>query len=581
MATLRIGAQGNPASCGALSYGPHAPFASLASMPSDRNFNDMATSMNSVARAARPSSWVWWQNGAIYQIYPRSFQDSDGDGVGDLEGIVRRLDYLVELGVDAIWISPIFPSPMADFGYDVSDYVNIEPLFGDLKTFDRLVAETHRRGLKIILDYVPNHTSDRHPWFVKSRASRASPKRDWYVWRNARPDGAAPNNWLSEFGGSAWTFDAATAQFYYHAFLKEQPDLNWRNPEVVAAMLDVLRFWLARGVDGFRVDAIHHLIEDAGFADNPPNPLWHERMSPTLRLRRAHTMDLPEVHDAIAKMREVVEEYGGDRVLIGEAYLPIERLMTYYGADLKGFHLPFNFHLITTPWNATAIGALIEAYESKLPQGGWPNWVLGNHDRSRVATRVGPSQARIAAMLLLTLRGTPTLYQGDELGIADVAIPANKVQDPWEKNLPGLGLGRDPARTPMQWDAGKNAGFSSADPWLPLSSDFARVNVATQSASPDSMLSLYRSLLALRRAEPALSVGDYAPVSAGEQVLAYERRHGPRKLLVMLNLTGRAAQHPAPPIRILLSTGARRPGEKVSGALRLEPNEGLVAERLS
>jgi alpha-glucosidase len=537
-------------------------------------------SMNSIRDASRASALAWWQSGVIYQIYPRSFQDSDGDGVGDLEGIISRLDYLAELGVDAIWISPIFPSPMADFGYDVSDYVDIDPLFGDLATFDRLVAEAHRRGLKVILDYVPNHTSDLHPWFVESRAERANPKRDWYIWCDAKPDGGPPNNWISEFGGSAWTFDARTGQFYYHAFLKEQPDLNWRNPEVVAAMLNVLRFWLARGVDGFRTDAIHHLIEDADFTDNPPNPLWHERMSPTLRHRRLHTMDLPEVHDAIAKMRQVTQEFGGERVLIGEAYLPLDRLVTYYGADLKGFHLPFNFHLITTPWNPTAIDALVAAYESKLPAGGWPNWVLGNHDRSRVATRVGPAQARVAAMLLLTLRGTPTLYQGDELGIGDVAIPPDKVQDPWEKNVPGLGLGRDPVRTPMQWDAGQNAGFSSAAPWLPLSGDFAQANVATQSAAPASMLSLYRALLALRRAEPALSIGDYAPVSAGEQMLAFERRHGSRRLLVMLNLTGRTARQEAPPVRILLSTGARRTGEAISGTLRIEANEGLVAERL-
>jgi alpha-glucosidase len=279
----------------------------------------------------------WWRTGVIYQIYPRSFQDSDGDGIGDLAGILRRLDYLADLGIDGIWISPIFPSPMADFGYDVSNYIDIEPMFGDLTTFDRLLAEAHRRGLKVILDYVPNHTSDRHPWFVESRSSRESPKRDWYVWRDAKSGGAVPNNWVSEFGGSAWSWDQPSEQYYYHAFLSEQPDLNWRNPDVVAAMLDVLRFWFSRGVDGFRVDAIHHLIEAPEFPDNPVNPAWRKGMSPARRLQRLHTIDQPEVHDAIAKMRAAAEEFGGDRVMIGEAYLPLDRLVAYYGAGLQGF----------------------------------------------------------------------------------------------------------------------------------------------------------------------------------------------------------------------------------------------------
>jgi alpha-glucosidase len=343
-------------------------------------------------------------------------------------------------------------------------------------------------------------------------------------------------------------------------------------------MLDVLRFWLARGVDGFRIDAIHHLIEDENLTDNPPNPAWRPGMSPARRLLRLHTTDRPEVHEAIAKMRAVADEYGGDRLLIGEAYLPIDRLMLYYGADLKGFHLPFNFHLLTTPWNATAIATLVDAYEAKLPQGGWPNWVLGNHDRSRLASRVGHAQARVAAMLLLTLRGTPTIYQGDEIGMSDVRIPPDRVQDPWEKNVPGLGLGRDPARTPMQWDASENAGFSTTDPWLPMSGDFAEVNVAAQTSRPDSILSLYRALLALRRAEPALNVGDYALIFATEQALAYERRFGSRRLLIVLNLTGAFAQVELARSRVLLATGLRRPGEEIFGSIAIGPDEGVVTE---
>ena len=534
-------------------------------------------------RRARPGDFAWWRRGIVYQVYPRSFQDSDGDGVGDLPGLAARLDHLVALGVDAVWISPIYPSPMADFGYDVADFTGVDPAFGTLADFDRLVAAAHGRGLRVILDYVPNHTSDRHPWFAESRASRASSRRDWYIWRDPAPDGGPPNNWLSEFGGSAWTLDARTGQYYYHAYLAEQPDLNWRDPAVRAAMLEVLRFWLDRGVDGFRVDAIHHLIEDAALRDNPPNPDWRPGMSPARRVIRAYTMDQPEVHEAIAAMRRVTDAYPGERVLIGEAYLPIDRLMAYYGVDLAGFHLPFNFHLLSTPWEAGAIAALVAQYEAALPPGGWPNWVLGNHDRSRLATRLGPAQARVAAILLLTLRGTPTIYQGEEIGMTDVPIPHERVQDAWERNVPGLGLGRDPARTPMQWDGGRKAGFTgAAEPWLPLARDHARVNVVAQAADPRSMLSLYRALIALRRAEPALTSGVYVPIAptAGE-VLAYERRDEAtgRRLLVALNLGG-GTRAPGVPsgARVLLSTHLDRVGDAVAGAVRLRPDEGVVMD---
>ncbi len=525
---------------------------------------------------------VWWQHGVVYQIYPRSFQDSNGDGIGDLPGILSRLDYLVALGVDAVWISPVYPSPMADFGYDVSDFTGVHTDFGDLAAFDHLVAEAHRRGLRVILDYVPNHTSDQHPWFLESRASRGNARRDWYIWRDPAPDGGPPNNWLSEFGGNAWTLDPETHQYYYHAYLAQQPDLNWRNPAVREAMLAVLRFWLDRGVDGFRVDAIHRLIEDTGLRGNPPNPDWRPGMSPARRLIGAHTMDQPEVHEAIAAMRRVTDGYPGDRVLIGEAYLPIDRLMTYYGINLSGFHLPFNFHLLSTPWTAQAIAALVASYEAALPPGAWPNWVLGNHDRSRLASRLGAAQARVAAMLLLTLRGTPTIYQGEEIGMVDVTIPAERVQDPWEKNVPGLGLGRDPARTPMQWDASPNAGFTSAvEPWLPLPPSYATTTVAAQVTDPHSILSLYRTLIALRRCEPALWVGRYHGLIAEADILAYERRHDGtgRRLLVALNLGGSSHDlHLAEAAggRVLLSTGLDRSKEAVGHTVHLRPDEGLV-----
>ena len=519
----------------------------------------------------------WWKRGVIYQVYPRSFQDSGGDGVGDLNGIRQRLGHLQDLGIDALWISPIFVSPMADFGYDIADYRGVDPLFGTLEDLDALVADAHARGLKLILDFVPNHTSDHHPWFVESRSSRDNPKRDWYIWRDAKPDGSAPNNWLSNFGGSGWEWDEATGQFYYHAFLKEQPDLNWRNPEVRQAMFDVLRFWLDRGVDGFRVDVIWHLIKDAQFRDNPPNPGFHPDMPGIERYLQLYSADQPEVHDVVAEMRQVIDAYP-DRVLIGEIYLPLERLVSYYGKDLSGAHLPFNFQLLQAVWRADAIDKIIRDYEKSLPAGAWPNWVLGNHDRHRIASRVGPAQARVAAMLLLTLRGTPTVYYGDEVGLEQVQIPSEEVQDPWEKNEPGLGLGRDPCRTPMPWDATANAGFTTGKPWLPLNEDWRTRNVAVEAADPDSMLGLHRRLMALRRERAALCLGDYRPVSAEDGVLVYERRVGDERLVVALNLTHEPQTAALPgdaSWRPVLSTTPDAP-EPGGGKLSLAADQGVI-----
>src|SRR5262249_41211666 len=296
---------------------------------------------------------LWWQTGVIYQIYPRSFQDSNGDGLGDLRGIMQRLPYLVELGVDAIWLSPIFPSPMVDFGYDISDYTDIDPLFGSLDDFDALLQAAHAQGLRVILDLVPNHTSNQHPWFRESRASRQSPKRNWYIWRDPAENGGPPNNWLSEFGGSAWEYDCASGQYYYHAFHAAQPDINWRNPAVRSAIYEAMRFWFRRGVDGFRVDVIWHLIKDDRFRDNPPNPAFRVGEPRHHRLVPLYTVDRPEVHDVIAEMRRVADEFP-DRVLIGEIYLPFERLVAYYGRDLAGVHLPFNFSLLSANWHAAA-----------------------------------------------------------------------------------------------------------------------------------------------------------------------------------------------------------------------------------
>ncbi|HEX6909042.1 MAG TPA: alpha-amylase family glycosyl hydrolase [Longimicrobium sp.] len=535
----------------------------------------------STERRNRESTYLWWQRGVVYQVYPRSFMDSDGDGVGDLPGITSRLDYLRWLGVDAVWISPIYPSPMADFGYDVADYTGIHPLFGTLDDFDRLVQAAHARGLKVILDFVPNHSSDQHPWFRESRASKDSPRRDWYIWRDPAPDGGPPNNWLSNFGGPAWTLDAGTGQYYYHAFLPEQPDLNWRNPEVVEAMLDVLRVWLDRGVDGFRVDVIWHLIKDTEFRDNPPNPRWTEAERPYDSQIHVHTTDQPEVHEVIGRMRRLFDGYR-ERVLIGEIYLPVERLVRYYGEQESGVHLPFNFQLILARWDARHIAGLIHEYEAALPPGGWPNWVLGNHDQHRIASRVGTAQARVAAVLLLTLRGTPTLYYGDEIGMRDVPIPPDRVQDPFEKNVPGKGLGRDPERTPMQWSPAPRAGFSTGEPWLPIAEDFREVNVEAERDAPRSILTLYRRLLDLRRGEPALEVGRFVGVEAEGDVLAYVRRAraGESDFLVVLNLGPRPHVFRVPdevgPGTVALSTHLDREADPVGRDVRLRPDEGVV-----
>jgi len=519
----------------------------------------------------------WWQRGVIYQIYPRSFQDSTGDGVGDLPGIIQRLDYLRWLGVDAIWISPFYPSPMADFGYDVSDHEDVDPRFGTMADYDLLLAEAHRRKIRVILDYVANHTSDQHPWFLASRASRQNPTRDWYIWRDPAPDGGPPNNWRAVFGGSAWTLDAATGQYYLHAFLPEQPDVNWRHPGAREAMLGVLRFWLDRGVDGFRIDALRHVAKDLRLRDNPPNPRYRPGDDPYRALLPRYSTDQPMVYPLVAAMRAITAAYGDDRVLIGELYLPIRRLVTYYGRRGDGLHLPFNFHLLDTPWGAQAVRRVIRAYEAALPAEAWPNWVLGNHDRSRVATRIGAAQARVAAMLLLTLRGTPTLYYGDELGMANVPIPRDRVQDPFEMNVPGKGLGRDPERTPMPWEPGPGAGFTSGDPWLPLGADADRRNVAGLRQDRRSILTLYRRLLALRRRSVALRTGACRHVEARGGVLTYIRGSD---YVVALNLTLAEQRVELPRLarggRVLLSTHLDRSDRAVPRRLPLRSAEGVV-----
>jgi alpha-glucosidase len=520
---------------------------------------------------------AWWQRGIVYEIYPRSFQDSNNDGIGDLNGISDRLDYLVALGIDALWIAPIFPSPMADFGYDVADYCGIDPIFGTLGDFDRLLQAVHERGLKLILDFVPNHTSDQHPWFVESRSSRDNPKRDWYLWRDPAPGGGPPNNWLSNFGGSAWELDATTGQYYCHSFLKQQPDVNWRNPQLRDAMLNVLRFWLDRGVDGFRVDVLWLLIKDDLFRDNPPNPGYRPESPSSQRLLQVYNADRPEIHDLVATMRAVIDAYS-DRILIGEIYLPYTQLVTYYGTNLGGAHLPFNFQLILCAWNAETIAGVIREYESALPTGAWPNWVLGNHDQARLASRIGLEQARVAAMLLLTLRGTPTIYYGEELGMTNVPVAATEVQDPAEKNEPGLGLGRDPERSPMPWDSSPAAGFSKRKPWLHLGPEHDRVNVQNLSRQPDSILKLYRALIQLRRTNEALISGAIQEVAADGPVLRYERIDEAQHFGVLLNLGQTPQTVDVIKGRLVISTFMDRENESVAGKVFLRGSEGIIVK---
>ncbi len=529
------------------------------------------------------ASGDWWRHAAIYQIYPRSFQDSNDDGIGDLPGITSRLDHLNDgtpgsLGVDAIWLSPFYPSPMADFGYDVSDYCNVAPEYGTLADFDELLAQAHRRGIRVLVDFVPNHTSDRHPWFEASRSSRHDPHRDWYVWRDPKPDGSPPNNWRSYFRavGGAWTFDQRTGQYYLHSFLPQQPDLDWWNPSVRAAMHDVLRFWLDRGVDGFRIDVAHKMARDPELLDNPPE-LATGGTAPV----RRRDEDWPEVHVILREFRKLLDGYQ-DRMAVGEVgiYDPA-RLVRYFGQAQDELQLAFNFAFLVQPWSAEAFRASVERYQEVLPAGAWPTYTLSNHDNPRARSRYADAddaaamrRARVAAMLLLTLRGTPFLYYGEEIGQADGEVPADRVVDR---------DGRDPERTPLQWDAGRGAGFTTGDPWLPIGSEATIVNVAAQRDDPRSMLSLYRRLIWFRRRSAALREGSYRPIGRVPGVFAFLREAGPERLLVALNFG-----HPRAVLRVAdqglprsgtleISTDPdRAPGVVSLASLELGPDEGVV-----
>lgn len=511
----------------------------------------------------------WWRTGVLYQIYPRSYRDADGDGVGDLDGITERLDHLVGLGVAAIWLSPIYRSPQVDFGYDVADHTDVDPRFGDLRAFDRLLAAAHARGLRVVLDYVINHTSDQHPWFLASRARRDDPKRSWYVWRDPGPAGGPPNNWRSVFGGPAWTLDPATGQYYLHSFHPAQPDLEWRTPAVAAAMHGVLRFWLDRGVDGFRVDAPEYVGKDPQLRDDPPAAQHRPHRRGVLRpydaLAHVHDKDHPFVHEVLRGVRAVVDAYPGC-VTVGEVRISDrERWAAYFGSAERGeeLQLVFDFGPLKAPWTAAGIRGAVEAAREVLPPGCSPALALGNHDEPRIATRLGPAGARMAAVLLLALPGTPCIYYGDELGMVDVAVPPPQRADPQGAIDPSLS--RDPCRSPLAWTAegGFGGGASPAAPWLPYGDNAGERSVERQRQDPGSMLALYRELLALRRTTPALHRGSYRTHEASDDTLyAFWRIHEDQRVLVVLNFgdAPRAIDLGPAAVRVLASTGAARSG---------------------
>ena len=495
----------------------------------------------------------WWRSAAVYQIYPRSFGDADGDGVGDLAGITARLDHLVALGVDALWLSPFYRSPMADAGYDIADHTAVDPVFGTLDDADALIAAAHERGLRVVIDFVPNHTSDQHPWFAEARASRDGARRDWYVWRDT-----PPNDWRSEFGGGpAWTRDAPTGQWYLHSFLPQQPDLNWDVPAVEAAMHDVLRFWLRRGVDGVRIDVAHKLGKDPELRDDEPG--------------RTHREDWPTTLERLARIRGVLEEFDGERVAIGEVYVLDQRRLAAYVTGEDGLHLAHNFVFLNLPWSAAAFRATVDEFEALVEAGGWPAWCLNNHDHSRTATRYGPARARVAAVLLLTLRGTPFVYQGEELGLPDGEVPAERVLDV---------DGRDPERVPMPWTADPAAahGFGAAvEPWLPVHHDAAAFALDAQEGDPRAPLALYRALLALRRSTPALHTGTHRSLDAAPDVFAYERALDGERVVVALNFAAEPRPLPAEAAggEVLLSTDGDGPHDRAT----LAPDEARVVRR--
>ncbi len=518
----------------------------------------------------------WWVGQVLYQAYPRSFMDSDGDGVGDLRGVMSRLDHLAALGIRALWLSPITVSPNADFGYDVADYYDIDPSLGTLADLDALVKAADERGIGIVMDLVPNHTSIEHPWFEASRSSRDDPKRDWYVWADPAPDGGPPNNWVSVFGGDAWTFDAPTGQYYLHNFLDDQPDLNWWNEEVRIQFDRILRYWFDAGVAGFRIDVAHMVIKDWELRDNPVATEADSPMEQIRKQRQEFNSLRPEVHEVHRRWREVADSYDPPKLLLGETFVErLDDLFPFFGDGTDELHLDFNIPFAHARFDADDLREMISRTEAAMPAAGTPVWVGSNHDISRFPTRWAdgdPARARCALMMLLTLRGTVVLYEGDEIGMVDTDVPRDELVDP-------VGIrfypyaGRDPVRTPMQWENGPGGGFTSegVTPWLRFGD--LTCNVADQQGDPESFLTLTRDLITLRTSTPDLASGAWRAVDAPAGVLAYARGDA---TVVLLNLGSDPATVEDVTGRITIGTRRSRDGEKATGSLQLAPSEGVV-----
>jgi alpha-glucosidase len=520
----------------------------------------------------------WWKTGVLYQIYPLSFADSNGDGFGDLRGIVERLDHLEWLGVDGIWLSPITVSPNEDWGYDVADYRAVQPEMGTLEDLDALVAAAKARGIRVLLDFVPNHSSDQHPWFVESRSSRDAGKRDWYIWADPKPDGSPPNNWISSFGGPAWKRDDATGQFYMFNHLSSQPDLNWWNNAVRAEFDAIIRFWFDRGIAGFRIDVCNLIVKDAELRDNPPATASDDAGAQAIGQRTVYNGNRPEVHDVIRGWRTIADEYDEPRVLIGET--PVEEreaLARFYGDDDE-LNLAFNFPFITAPFEAEPLRRIVEETEALLPPGAWPAWTGSNHDMSRLATRWAgndPRKIRAALVMLLTLRGTPVLYQGDEIGLGDVAVAQDQLRDPLGVRYWPHYAGRDAMRTPMHWGNTPGGGFTEPGvmPWLPLG-DTDTHNVEDQRADGESILALTRDLIALRKRTPDLQVGSYETLPMADGVWAWRRG---TSAVVVINMTDAVAAVNLTG-RIGIGTDRARDGQSIGSSDSLRPWEALVIE---
>ncbi len=490
---------------------------------------------------SKPIIKSWWKHGVMYQIYPRSFKDSNDDGIGDLEGIIQSLDYLQDVGIDGIWLSPIYCSPMYDFGYDVSDYCSIDPVYGTIANFKKLLKEAEKRNIAIIMDMVLNHTSHLHPWFVESRSSVDNPKRDWYIWHPGK-NGKAPNNWMAAFGGRAWTWDELTRHYYLHLFTEQQPDLNWRNHEVKKAMFDALRYWLDMGVKGFRFDVINYIVKDINLRSNP----YKLRLTyPRRHDLQVHIYDRnqPEIHDILKELRQLLDSYG-DTMSVGETY-PNEgekepAMAASYQGNNDELHLSFDFSTIYARFNAREFECILKNWYHAIGDSGWPCHVLSNHDQSRAITRLANNdvrKAKLLAVMLLTQKGTPFIYYGEEIGMVDGKIKRSQIQDPLGKKYWPFHKGRDKARTPMQWDMTPNAGFSNGKPWLPVNSDYVTTNVLQQQRNKQSILHLYKDCIAIRRLHPALYAGDIEFVSAPDDVLLYKRVFKNEHLMIALNFS--------------------------------------------